>query len=134
MVAVLKSEKSSVRKYAGDHFNVFSAGLEPRSINPYTVRVMDEIGIDIRGQWSKSIREYLGKEHFYYLITVCSDAEKNCPTVWPGVNERIYWPFDDPAAATGSEEEVLAVYRRVRDEIDVKIKEWLAEQGVLAAG
>jgi arsenate reductase len=59
---------------------------------------MDEIGIDIREQWSESIKEYLGKEHFHYLITVCSDAEKNCPTAWPGVNERLYWPFDDPAA------------------------------------
>ena len=98
-----------VRKYAGGHFNAFSAGLEPGAVNPYTIRVMDEIDIDIRGQWSKSIKEYLGKEHFKYLITVCSDAEKNCPTVWPGVNERLYRPLDNPAAVTGSEEEVWPV-------------------------
>jgi len=121
------------RKYAGEHFNVFSAGLEPRGIHPYTIKVMDEIGIDIRDQKSTGIREYLGKEFFRYLITVCSDAEKNCPTVWPGVNERLYWPFDDPAAATGSQEEILAVFRRVRDEIDARVKEWLADQGMLAA-
>lgn len=121
------------RKYAREHFNVFSAGLEPHGIHPYTIKVMDEIGIDISKQRSKGIKEYLGKDHFLYLITVCSDAEKNCPTVWPGVNQRLYWPFDDPAATTGSEEEILAVFRRVRDEIDARVKEWLANQGILAA-
>ncbi len=119
-----------VRKYAGDHFNVFSAGLEPRGINPYTIKVMHEAGIDIRDHKSKGVKEYLGKEHFHYLVTVCSNAEKNCPTVWPGVNERLYWPFDDPAAASGDEEEILAVFRRVRDQIDAKVKAWLAEQGL----
>jgi arsenate reductase len=98
-----------VRQYAGHHFNVFSAGLAPQSINPYTIQVMDEIGIDIRGQRSKDVKEYLGKESFRYLITVCSQAEKNCPTLWPGVQERLYWPLDDPAAAAGSEEEIQAV-------------------------
>jgi arsenate reductase len=123
-----------MRKYAGDHLNVFSAGLEPRGINPYTIRVMGEAGIDIRDQRSKDVKEYLGKEMFRYLITVCSNAEQNCPTVWPGVNERLYWPFDDPAAATGSQEEVLAVFRRVRDEIEAKVKAWLVEHGVPVSG
>lgn len=122
-----------MRKYAGDHFNVFSAGLEPKGINAYTVRVMEEAGIDMGDHRSKSIKEYLGKEAFQYLITVCSNAEQNCPTVWPGVNERLYWPFDDPAAATGSEEEVLAVFRRVRDEIEARVKAWLIGHGVLAS-
>jgi arsenate reductase len=118
------------RKYAGHHFNVFSAGLAPQGINPYTIQVMDERDINIRGQRSKDVKEYLGKESFRYLINVCSQAEKNCPTIWPGVQERLYWPLDDPGAATGSEEEVLAVFRRVRDEIDTKVKAWLAEQGI----
>jgi arsenate reductase len=122
-----------MRKYAGDYFNVFSAGLEPRGINPYAVRVMGEAGIDIRDQRSKNVNEYLGKEMFWYLITVCSDAEQNCPTVWPGLTERLYWPFDDPAAAAGSEEEVLAVFRRVRDEIEAKVKAWLVEHEVPAS-
>jgi arsenate reductase len=122
-----------VRKYAGDHFNAFSAGLEPQGINPYTVKVMDELGIDIRGQESTGVKEYLGRAHFRYLITVCSNAEKNCPTVWPGVNERLFWPFDDPAAATGGEEEILALFRRVRDEIDAKVQAWLAQPGMLDA-
>jgi arsenate reductase len=119
-----------MRKYAGSHFNVFSAGLEPRGINPYTVRVMGEAGVDIRGQRSKDVKEYLGKEMFRYLITVCGNAEKNCPTVWPGMQEKLHWPLDDPAAATGSEEEVLAVFRRVRDEIEAKVKAWLAEHNM----
>jgi arsenate reductase len=70
---------------------------------------------------------------FWYLITVCSDAEQNCPTVWPGLTERLYWPLDDPAAATGGEEEVLAVFRRVRDEIEAKVKAWLVEHEVPAS-
>jgi arsenate reductase len=90
---------------------------------------MDEVGIDIRGQESTSIKSYLGKEAFRYLITLCSHAEENCPTIWPGQTERFYWPFDDPSAATGTEEEIMAVFRRVRDEVEIKIKDWLAEQG-----
>lgn len=117
-----------MRQYGGERFEVHSAGIEPRGINPYTIRVMDEVGIDIRGQTSTSVKEYLAKEAFRYLITVCSEAEKNCPTIWPGQTLRLYWPFEDPAATTGSEEEILAVFRRVRDEIEVKVKDWLAEK------
>lgn len=120
-----------MRHYAGDHFEAHSAGLSPKGINPYTIRVMDEVGIDIRDQESTPIRAYLGREAFRYLITVCSNAEENCPTIWPGQTERLYWPFDDPAAATGTEEEILAVFRRVRDEIDAKVKDWLVEHGYL---
>jgi arsenate reductase len=75
-----------LRKYAGDTFDAHSAGLEPKGVNPLTVRVMDEVGIDISRQTSKGIETYLGKVLFQYLITVCDDADKNCPTVWPGVN------------------------------------------------
>src|SRR5664280_2052023 len=75
-----------LRKYAGDRFEVHSAGLEPKDLNPLTVRVMEEAGFDMSGHRSKGIGEYLGKVLFQYLITVCDDAEKNCPTVWPGVN------------------------------------------------
>jgi arsenate reductase len=123
-----------MRRYAADHFSAFSAGLEPRGINPYTIRVMDEVGIDIRGQRCKNVKEYLGKEAFRYLITVCSHAEENCPTVWPGMQEKLYWPLDDPAAAAGSEEAILTVFRRVRDEIEAKVRELLAEQGVPVPG
>lgn len=117
-----------VRKYAGDTFEAHSAGLEPRGVNPLTIRVMNEVGIDISNQFSKGIEVYLGKMLFQYLITVCDDADKNCPTVWPGVNTRMHWSFEDPAKFEGTEEEKLAKFREVRDLMEKKIKEWLAEQ------
>jgi arsenate reductase len=117
-----------LRKYGGDRFEPHSAGLEPKGLNPLTVKVMSEVGIDISGHTSKGVDAYLGKVLFQYLITVCDDADKNCPTVWPGVNKRMHWSFQDPAAVEGMEEEKLAKFREVRDLIEKKIKEWLAEQ------
>jgi arsenate reductase len=117
-----------LRKYAGDAFEVHSAGLEPKGLNPLTVKVMGEAGIDISDQKSKGIDTYLGKVLFQYLITVCDDADKNCPTVWPGVNTRMHWSFEDPARFEGTEEERLARFRQVRDLIENKVKEWVTEQ------
>lgn len=117
-----------VRKYAEDRFEAHSAGLEPKELNPLTVKVMDEIGIDVSGQTSKGVDTYLGKLHFHYLVTVCDDADRNCPTVWPGVNERMHWSFQDPAAVGGTEEEKLAKFREVRDLIEKKIKDWLVQR------
>ena len=117
-----------LRKYAGDTFEPHSAGLEPKGINPFTVRVMEEVGIDISGQHSKGIETYLGKVLFQYLITVCDDADKSCPSVWPGVNTRMHWSFEDPARFQGTEEEKLAKFREVRDRIEKRIAEWVAEQ------
>ncbi|HTP03087.1 MAG TPA: arsenate reductase ArsC [Anaerolineales bacterium] len=117
-----------LRIHGGDRFEAFSAGLEPKSINPLTVRVMQEAGVDISGQRSKGVKEYLGNGLFQSLITLCDDAEKNCPTIWPGVNVRMHWVFDDPAAATGTDEEKLAKFREVRDAIEQRIEEWLAAQ------
>jgi arsenate reductase len=117
-----------VRKYADDKFEAQSAGLQPKGLNPLTVKVMDEIGIDVSSQTSKGIDTYLGKKLFQYLVTVCDDADKNCPTVWPGVNKRLHWSFQDPAAFEGSEEERLAKFREVRDLIEEKVKAWLSEQ------
>src|SRR5215216_4996364 len=117
-----------LRKNAEDRFEAYSAGLEPKGLNPLTVKVMDEIGIDVSGQESKGVNTYLGKMLFQYLVTVCDDADKNCPTVWPGVHKRMHWSFQDPAAVNGTEEEKLAKFREVRDLIKEKIKTWLAEQ------
>lgn len=117
-----------LNKYGGDKFEAHSAGLEPAGLNPLTVKVMQEIGIDVSGQKSKSIDTYLGKTHFQYLVTVCDDADKNCPTVWPGVNERLHWSFQDPAKVEGTEEEKLAKFREVRDQIEDKINNWLEEK------
>jgi arsenate reductase len=119
-----------VRKYGGDRFEAHSAGLEPRGVNPFTIQVLQEKGIDISNQTSKGINTYLGKVLFQYLITVCDDAEKNCPTVWPGVNQRMHWSFEDPAAFQGSDEEKLEKFRQIRDLIEKKIKEWVTEQGI----
>ena len=92
-----------LHKYAGEYFEAYSAGLEPKGVNPFTIQVMQEKGIDISGQTSKGINTYLGKVLFQYLITVCDDADKNCPTVWPGVSTRMHWSFEDPAAFQGTD-------------------------------
>jgi arsenate reductase len=117
-----------LRKYGGEIFEPFSAGLEPKGVNPLTIRVLDEIGIDISDQTSKNIDIYLGKTHFQYLITVCDDADQNCPASLPGINVRIHWSFEDPARFEGTEQERLAKFREVRDLIENKIKNWIAEQ------
>jgi len=119
-----------LRTYAGGHFEAYSAGLEPKEINPYTIRVMDESGISLSGQTSKNVNVYLGKVLFYYLITVCDDAEKNCPTTWPGVNTRLHWSFEDPAQFDGPDEKKLEKFREVRDQIQAKIRSWLEEQNL----
>jgi arsenate reductase len=115
-----------LRHYGGDRFEAFSAGLEPKGMNPYTIQVMDEIGIDVRSQTSKDLRIYLGKQHFGYIITVCDNAEKNCP-IFPGIAIRMHWGFEDPAAQEGSDEEKLAKFRQVRDQIAERIQVWLVE-------
>jgi arsenate reductase (thioredoxin) len=114
-----------LRKYGGDQFEAYSAGLEPKGLHALTVRVMDEIGIDESAQRSKGVGEYLGKVLFQYLITVCDDAEKNCPSVWPGVSVRMHWSFEDPAAFEGTDGQKLAKFREVRDQIEQKILDWL---------
>jgi arsenate reductase len=117
-----------LRKYGSGRFEPHSAGLQPKGINPLTVKVMNEAGIDLSAQASKGIETYLGKMHFQYLITVCDDADQNCPTVWSGVNTRMHWSFEDPARFEGTEEEKLAKFREVRDLIEQRIKVWIAEQ------
>ncbi len=119
-----------LRKYAGRHLEAYSAGLQPSAVNPYTERAMREIGIDLSGQRSKSVKEYLGKMSFTYLITVCAEAEANCPTTFPGIGQRLSWAFDDPAAVEGSEEEKLRKFREVRDQVDKRIRLWIEEKGI----
>jgi arsenate reductase (thioredoxin) len=116
-----------LRKLAGDDFETYSAGLEPAGLNPYTVRVMEEVGMDMAGHRSKSLKEYLGKAHFGYVITVCAKADRNCPAVFPGMGKRLHWPFEDPAASKGSDEDKLAKFRLIRDQIEQKVKSWLSE-------
>ncbi|MEZ0396801.1 MAG: arsenate reductase ArsC [Anaerolineales bacterium] len=125
-----------LREMGGDDFLVFSAGTEPKGLNPLTVKVMEEIGYDLSDHRSKGFDEFLGKQHFHYLITVCDDAEENCPRVWPGVHQRLHWSFEDPAAFEGSEADKLARFRLVRDQIGERIRDWLEElraSGVISA-
>jgi len=114
-----------LRKYGDDRFEAHSAGLEPKGMNPLTVQVMKEAGIDVSGQRTKGMDDYLGKVLFQYLITVCDDADKNCPSTWPGVNQRIHWSFEDPAKFMGTDEQKLSKFRQVRDLIEQKIITWL---------
>ena len=116
-----------LRKYGDDRFVAYSAGLEPKKIYPYTVQVMEEVGLSLDGQYSKSLTEYMGQVHFGYMITVCADADEKCPSVFPGMGQRMHWGFEDPAAFVGSEEEILVKFREVRDQIDERIEAWLAE-------
>jgi len=103
------------RHLLGDRIAVHSAGIEPRGLDRRAVRVMAEAGVDISGQRSKHVDE-VGHIPFDYVVTVCDHAREQCP-LFPGNAKRIHAGFEDPAAAQGTEEEVLAVFRRVRDEI-----------------
>ncbi|MEI6233788.1 MAG: arsenate reductase ArsC [Planctomycetota bacterium] len=116
------------RKHGSDLFNAFSAGTDPKGVNPLTVESMAEVGVDMSGHRSKHLNEYLGHVFMHTLITVCGNADSSCPTSWPGVHERLFWPFEDPAAATGTHEERLAKFRIVRDQIEAKIVAWLKEK------
>lgn len=116
-----------LRKYAGAALEVYSAGYDPKDINPLTRQVMAEKGFDLRGHYAKSVMEFLGKREFRYLIIVCAAAEQTCPRHFPGVRYRFFWPFDDPAAATGSEEDRLAKFREVRDKIEQRLLYWLQD-------
>jgi arsenate reductase len=102
-----------LRHLAGDRFEVMSAGTEATHVRPLAVRAMDEVGIDISGQESKTLDRYVG-EPFDYVITVCEEANEACP-FFPGAAERLHWSLPDPAAAQGTEEERLEVFRSVRD-------------------
>jgi arsenate reductase (thioredoxin) len=113
-----------LRALAGDHFEVFSAGTKPSTVNSLAIAAMDERGIDIRSQRSKHLNEYLDQP-FEYVITVCDNAAETCP-LFPGPARRIHWSFPDPAAVQGSEAERLASFREVRDAIEGRLRSWLA--------
>jgi arsenate reductase len=111
-----------LRHDAGERFDVESAGTKPTSVRSEAIAVMRELGIDISGHRSKSVAEFDGQE-FDYVITVCDSARETCP-VFFGAAKRLHHDFDDPAVLDGSEEERLALFRRVR----VELRAWLAEK------
>ncbi|MFZ4815805.1 MAG: arsenate reductase ArsC [Phototrophicaceae bacterium] len=117
-----------LRKYAGDQIEVFSAGLQPTRVNPYAIRAMAEVGIDIRHHTSDHVNAVVGLHYFNTIITVCADADQNCPSGVYGMGrEKLHWPFDDPAAVTGNDEQILQAFRRVRDQIDAKVQTWVGQ-------
>jgi arsenate reductase len=109
-----------LRHDAGDQFEIASAGVAPSRVRPEAIEVMREIDIDISGQRSKSVDEFAGQE-FDYVITVCGNANEQCP-IFAGKAQRIHWSFEDPAAVPGDAEKRLVVFRRVRDEIREKLQ------------
>jgi arsenate reductase len=130
VICVHNSARSQIaeaffKKYAGDRYEVKSAGLEPGRLNPNVVEVMKEAGIDISGNMTKSVFDiYKSGELFSGVITVCDEAAEKCP-VFPGVTQRLHWSFPDPSAFTGTREEILERTRAVRDLIESKVREFL---------
>jgi arsenate reductase (thioredoxin) len=116
-----------LRDRAGDRFEVMSAGTEATHVRPLAIRAMDEIGIDVSSQESKTLQRYL-REPFDYVITVCDDANETCP-FFPGAGSRLHWSFEDPSRAEDSEEERLAVLRSVRDRIRDRVQAELVDGG-----
>lgn len=112
-----------VRLKGGAAFEVHSAGTHPKGINPLTLRILAEAGIDASWARSKSVTEYLGQQ-FDYVVTVCDEARQVCP-VFPGVHESLHWGYEDPAEATGTEEERLAVFRRVFVQLGERINQFV---------
>jgi arsenate reductase len=112
-----------LRHLAGDRFEVFSAGTKPTHVRPEAIAAMREIGIDISQHRSKSLDEFTGQD-FEYVITVCDNARDACPA-FPGAKHQLHWPFRDPAAAEGTDEERMAAFRQVRDQIAARLKEFV---------
>jgi arsenate reductase len=113
-----------LRHIAGARMAVYSAGSKPSVVNPLAIEAMHARGIDISGQRSKHLNEYL-RQPFDYVITVCDNAAETCP-IFPGPAQRVHWSFPDPAAATGSHAEQLAAFTRVRDDLEAALHEWVA--------
>lgn len=106
----------------GDRFDVFSAGTKPSLVRPEAIAAMAELGIDISGHRSKSVDEFLGQD-FRFVVTVCDNARESCP-VFPSQTERVHWSFEDPAEVVGTQVEREAAFRKVRDQIAAKVREF----------
>jgi arsenate reductase len=117
-----------LRQSGGDRFTACSAGTKPAEcVHPLAIEVMEEKDIDIGKSKPKNVSEYLGRLPVRHLILVCDGANEKCPRIFPGMMNRMFWPFDDPAAFQGSPEATLEKFRAVRDEIEARIKQWLKE-------
>ncbi len=116
-----------LRRYAGDRFEVYSAGLEPEpSLRPLTLQTMREIGFDMQGHYPKGLHQYVGQVQFDYLISLCDWAIQRCPFL-PGMGKRLCWAIDGPEAFEGPDEEKVAKFRQTRDLVDVLVRVWIEE-------
>ena len=116
-----------LRHFAGEQFEVLSAGTNPGTLNPLAVQAMAELGIDISRQTSKNVTQFL-RVPIQSVVTVCDNAKESCP-VFSGAGRLLHWSFEDPAAAGGTNEEKLAVFRKIRDQIEARIKQEFCKMG-----
>jgi len=117
-----------LREFNSEEYEVFSAGVNPSTVHPNAIEVMKEIGIDISEQKSKHVNEFTNQT-FDIIITVCDNAKEYCP-VFPGNAKRLNWSFFDPAEALGSQEDILKAFKKVRDQISEKIKDYFSKKAV----
>ncbi|MDD5254917.1 MAG: arsenate reductase ArsC [Candidatus Omnitrophica bacterium] len=117
-----------LRSLAGERFEALSAGIKPASVNPLAVKVMQEAGVDISRQESKPVSLFL-KQQFDFVITVCDNARQACP-FFPGTYKAIHWDIEDPAAAQGSEEEKLTVFRKIRERIRERVASFIENESL----
>jgi arsenate reductase len=113
-----------LRSLGGDRFEVHSAGSKPAGyVHPMAIEAMREVQLDLTGATSKSLTQFDGQS-FDYVVTVCDNAKEDCP-VFPAVAKMVHWSFDDPASATGNDEQKMRVFRRVRDEIRHRVRRFV---------
>ena len=115
-----------LKAIGGERFEVESAGLEPKPVNPYVIEVMKEVGYDLSDNTSDSVLQFFKEGRLYdYVITVCDESiENECP-IFPGIARRLHWPFPDPQKVTGTKDEKLENIREIRDDIRKHIESWV---------
>ena len=109
-----------LKHYGNGEFEVYSTGLKPSYVHPLAIKAIAELDIDITNQYSKTVNEFIGQK-FSYIITVCDSAKELCP-VFSGKHKSLHWSIEDPASASGTEEEMMKVFRKVRQNILEKVK------------
>jgi arsenate reductase (thioredoxin) len=115
-----------LRSLAGDRFEAASAGTQATRVHPLAIRGMADVGVDLSGHTSKIVAEFV-EQPWDYVITVCDAANESCP-VFPKKSSRLHWSFEDPSRATGSDEQLLEIFGRVRDQIKRRIADWIGTQ------
>ena len=128
-IARSQMAEALLRKHAGDQFDIQSAGLRPADeIHPFTHKVLEEIGIDTRPLHPKGVEFFMRKAQIQHAVIVCEKVQENCPHVCPFALKTHYWPFEDPAAFTGTESQRLEKFREVRDRIDERIQRFVQSE------